>query len=414
MENSLQVLVIIFAFAIESYINKLSNEGFALSHIKCIIRSITNFCLFLNKIKVKQPDKINFKDLLQLYLEQQTKKFEQTNSRSISSGYRNILRNRVEKFLCFLNEQNVIKYSADTKKQRPSSLFKNVLDNYIDWSRIHRGLKESSLGMHRKWILKFSWFLQNKRLSNLKQIQLSHLDEFIQKQSLRLGPCGMESLKGVLRGFFRYLYRTDKIKKDLSLFIVSPRISYFRPVPVYVSWEEIEQLLSSAKQNKRDYTIMLLLKTYGLRAGEIAHLKLQDIDFGGNRIVIKERKNRQDLILPITDEVSKILKEYLSVRPKVYRHQEVFLCSVAPVRPLSSHAVSQIIRRYLNKLGFNPPTKGAHLFRHSLSKHMLDQGAPITSIGSILGHSSIRSTFNYTRVGIKELREVADNYANLL
>jgi len=189
-------------------------------------------------------------------------------------------------------------------------------------------------------------------------------------------------------------------------------------LPKHISREEIELVLKQvdihAAIGKRDYAILVLLVSYGLRSKEIANLKIKDVEWKEKKLSFSSRKSGDTLILPLKEEVLQAILSYLKFgRPKK-EYAQLFLTSTSPMRPLNSSSVSEIARKYIEKAGLNPASKGAHIFRHSLAKHLLDQGVPLTTISKILGHKSIRSTMIYTRISTEQLREVTDNYANLL
>jgi site-specific recombinase XerD len=107
------------------------------------------------------------------------------------------------------------------------------------------------------------------------------------------------------------------------------------------------------------------------------------------------------------------LKDYLAVRPS-RPFEQVFLTCMTPGKPLGRLVCWAVSRRLIERFGRLLPSQGAYLLRHSFAKAMLDRGAPLGQIGQVLGHRSLNSTLIYTRVATQDLKEVADNYANLL
>jgi integrase len=161
----------------------------------------------------------------------------------------------------------------------------------------------------------------------------------------------------------------------------------------------------------RDYAILMLLVTYGIRAAEVARLRVDDLDWAGGKIHFRNRKNRSGDIFPLNPSTAESLVEYLrKARPRT-RFREFFLSVRAPIRPFrSGRTVSIIARKRLLASGIRCPNRpGAHVFRHSCAHRLLSLGLPYKTVGDFLGHSSASSTSAYLKMDIQELRQVAEN-----
>ena len=157
----------------------------------------------------------------------------------------------------------------------------------------------------------------------------------------------------------------------------------------------------------RDRAILLLLVRLGLRAGDITAMRLDDINWDAGTVRVLG-KGRKEVCLPLAQETGEALIEYLvNVRPAA-NTDHVFLCSNAPVRPLAnSSTVSGIVRIALQRAGIaNPPSKGAHLLRHSAATDMLRSGASLDVIATVLRHQSSDTTAHYAKVDIEMLGEI--------
>ncbi len=133
-----------------------------------------------------------------------------------------------------------------------------------------------------------------------------------------------------LRAFVRFLHATGRIPRDISTQIISPTMYAYESIPSALSREEIEAALTTTRKDRsalglRDYAILMLLATYGVRAGEIMQLRLDDIDWRAETLRIRHTKTRGQTMLPLTAPVGEALLEYLDqARPKTDR-REVFL-----------------------------------------------------------------------------------------
>jgi len=158
--------------------------------------------------------------------------------------------------------------------------------------------------------------------------------------------------------------------------------------------------------------MLLMAATYGLRSIEIVTLTLDDINWRGKRVLVRQQKTRNILALPLTNEIAEALIDYLrNVRPALPL-REVFLRERAPIGRLKSSAVAEAFQREVRLAGLDIPYHGAHCLRHSFAVHHLRQGTSMKAIGDILGHQCPSSTNTYLRLSIDDLRSVALDVPN--
>ena len=163
----------------------------------------------------------------------------------------------------------------------------------------------------------------------------------------------------------------------------------------------------STKAGPQHYAILQLLTTYGLRAGEIAQLRLDNIDWRKETIHIAPGKTGKDLWLPLTAGVGKAILRYLKDRRPPSKYREIFLLTCAPWTPLKSGNIGYVVNRHIKLAGLNLPRGGPHLLRHSFATRLVRAGASLKEIGDLLGHRDPESTHTYTKTATERLREVA-------
>jgi site-specific recombinase XerD len=152
---------------------------------------------------------------------------------------------------------------------------------------------------------------------------------------------------------------------------------------------------------------LLLLIRLGLRAGDIAALKLGDIDWHQGTLCVRG-KNRRATRLPLPQDAGEALSNYLTRhRPRISAAQ-VFTTIEAPLVPVSPWIAGQIVARALRRANINAPTHGAYLLRHSAATAMLREGVSLEAISAVLRHASIETTSGYTKVDVKLLNQVAE------
>jgi integrase/recombinase XerD len=154
----------------------------------------------------------------------------------------------------------------------------------------------------------------------------------------------------------------------------------------------------------RDHAILILLARLGLRAGEVAGLALDDIDWRAGEVVIRGKRSRIDR-LPLPGDVGEALAVYLCrARPGGFG-RTVFLRAQAPLAGLSGDGVSEVVVRACRRAGIAPVR--AHRLRHTIATEMLRRGAGLAEIGQVLRHQSIEATATYAKVDRAALSRLA-------
>ncbi|MEE3502786.1 tyrosine-type recombinase/integrase [Acidiphilium acidophilum] len=158
---------------------------------------------------------------------------------------------------------------------------------------------------------------------------------------------------------------------------------------------------------RRDFAMLLLMVTYGLRAREIAALTLDDIDWKRDRLHVRERKADHTTAYPLAPAIGEAIVDYLkNGRPDV-SSRVLFWRHLAPRTALTHSAVASSATKYLHKAGITVRRPGSHTLRHSCVQRLVDSGFPLKTIGDYVGHRSASSTMIYAKVQVDALREVA-------
>jgi site-specific recombinase XerD len=293
-----------------------------------------------------------------------------------------------------------------------------LVKEYLDFQAIHRGLSKSSINCHRYYLKKLFDYLVRHKISEPVNIPLGILDGFIIELSGDLGRRALGVVVWVLRAFLGYLFFTGREERDRSKEVALPQTFREMTLPKHLSDSQLEQALAlvdrQTKYGKRDWAIFMVFTCLGLRAAEVRGLQLSSLDFEARTIRVERAKGKKNQNLPLTPPLEEALRIYLNeARPKSC-HQEVFLTFVPPVRPfLRGGTLSAVVSRYLRKVpGLN--AYGSHALRFTFARRLREAGAPVGVISKLMGHESIDTTQGYLRIAFEELREVADNYADLL
>jgi integrase/recombinase XerD len=158
----------------------------------------------------------------------------------------------------------------------------------------------------------------------------------------------------------------------------------------------------------RDHALLLLLTVYGLRAGEVVRLRLNDIDWEQELLTATRSKSGRSQVYPLSRVVGAALIRYLrEVRPPTTR-REVFVTRRPPFRPMDRGTLYLVVARRLRAVNPSLSHHGPHALRHACATHLLEQGLSLKEIGDHLGHRHADTTRIYAKVNLTQLRQVAD------
>jgi integrase/recombinase XerD len=290
--------------------------------------------------------------------------------------------------------------------------FAEILPGFFEYLVDERGLRPASVLGYRHHLDRFEAYLRRIGIESLPELSPAILSAFVvERAALGLAKSTVRDGAGVLRVFLRYAHRRGVLEADLSAAVGWPQVYRLSSIPRSISWGDVNRVLAEVerrtKVGRRDYAILLLLVTYGLRAREITALTLDDIDWKRERLAIPERKAGHSTAFPLSAVVGEAILDYLRGGRPETTDRHVFFRAAAPKRPLGTAAVSGIARRYLLKAGIDVPRPGSHTLRHSAVQRLVDADFDLKTIGDFVGHRSPRSTEVYAKVAIEALREVA-------
>lgn len=286
-----------------------------------------------------------------------------------------------------------------------------VLTAYEEYRRCHRGVSMVTLRRDMNTAAAFIELLRSTG-RDIRGTRAVDIDRFVESLSVRVGRRTAAGSCSSLRGFLRFLCATRRLRHDLSDCVIAPRYRIDEGPPRSLPWEDIRRLLRAVSRDRpvglRDYTMLLLMATYGLASGEVIHLELGDVDWQAGILRVRRRKTGVLLELPLLPAVAQALSAYLRRgRPSQALARTIFVSLALPHRPLTTGAIRHRIREYARHAGVSAPKLGAHIFRHSHATRQVDAGAPFKIVGDILGHLRPASTSVYVRVALRRLRTVA-------
>ena len=305
-------------------------------------------------------------------------------------------------------------YRGVGRRRRIQDPFTGQAPGFFRYLREERGLREAAILHYGHYLRGLEGYLTGIGLSDLQDLSPAVLSGYV-TQMRASGRCGGKSTLGslcsTLRVFLRYLYRERVIPRDLSGTVEGPQKYRLSDIPRSISWDEVRRMLEAVDRRtakgRRDYAILLLLVTYGLRGMEVAHLTLDDIDWKRERLRVPDRKAGHFTGYPFSPIVGEAILDYLrNGRPET-SDRHIFFRALAPRMPITRIAISMCASHYLRKAGISVARPGSHTLRHTCVQRLVDAHFPLKTIGDYVGHRSPDSTEIYTKVDVETLREVA-------
>lgn len=301
-------------------------------------------------------------------------------------------------------------YTGGQRISRPLPLIDRA-PGFFTYLEEERGLRELTIRSYVINLRRLERYLQQIDLDSLNALSPPVLSAFMTESSQSLSKNPLHCLGYQLRIFLRYLYREGLILQDLSATVDAPRVYRLSEIPRSISWGDVQRMLDVVDCRdaigKRDYAILLLLVTYGLRAREVAGITLDTIDWQQERLRVPERKAGHSTAYPLSPVVGEAIVDYLQYGRPESEERTLFLRAIAPYNPLRWEAVAQRASHYLKKSGVQVARAGSHTLRHSCIQRLVDANFPLKTIGDYVAHSLPSSTQVYTKINVEALRNIA-------
>lgn len=290
--------------------------------------------------------------------------------------------------------------------------FQDLLDRYVAWMRDERGFSVSTV---EQWQGRVRLFLQwcaatNRQLADLRPSDIDHY--FVIEGAQRWCRVSASNVASALRIFLRYLASQGLCDSCLAQALRGPRVYAQESLPFAPGWSDVQKILATTltdhPRDVRDRAILMLLAIYGMRSGEVASLRLDQVDWPQRVIRLLRLKRRQPQTYPLVPSVAEALARYVdTVRPRV-PHPQLFIGLQSPQRPLTRGAIYSLVSRRFVALGIEVVHRGPHALRHACAVRLVARGLTLKEIGDHLGHRSPSSTSTYAKVDLGALREVGE------
>jgi integrase/recombinase XerD len=305
----------------------------------------------------------------------------------------------------FLRELGVLPAAAATVPVGP---LEELMADYRRFLLIERRLsKHTVLDAYAPAARLFLEGLEGQNGLGLERLQAADVTAFLVRECAWRSVSGARDLVCALRSFLRYLHLAGMIELPLVWAVPAVADLRDRTLPRGLEPAAVKRLLASCDRRRtigrRDYAILLLLARLGLRAGEVAAITLDDVDWRAGLLLVHGKGRREDL-LPLPVDVGEAIVSYLRRRPRC-ETRAVFLCMTAPVRGVDRCTVAWAVRAACDRVGL--PRVGAHRLRHTAATEMLRHGASLAEIAQVLRHREPKTTAIYAKIDRAALRALA-------
>lgn len=283
-----------------------------------------------------------------------------------------------------------------------------LVDRYRSYLVRERGLVPASVERYLRATRLFLARIAAGGEVRLDAVTGAEVTAFVVAESGRRGKADAKYLVTGLRSVLRFLVLDGVITRDLSGAV--PGVAGWRSsgLPKGLSPEQVVALLESCERGhfvgRRDLAILTLLVRLGLRACEVARLRLEDFDWRRGEVIIRGKAGRDER-LPLPPDVGEAVVAYLRGENNRGAAREVFVNARAPFASMTSSGVKCVVRYGGVRAGLGPV--GAHRLRHTAATQMLRAGTPLVEVGEVLRHRSLTTTAIYAKVDRIALRSLA-------
>ena len=284
---------------------------------------------------------------------------------------------------------------------------------FISYLRYERNYSVHTVNSYCNDLSQFIEFLEKKEAIEGESFDLARVDADIVRQWMMslmersLSPTSVNRKLSSLRSFFKYLVSRDIIQKHPLKLVFGPKKP--KSLPYFIKERDIVGILDadisvSDFKNIRDQLILEMFYETGIRLSELVGIKDADVDMDAMLLKVTGKRNKQRLI-PFADRLKEMIIHYINVRKCKVDAGGSFLFVRKDGRPVTSAIVYYVVKKSLSGI----PTlakRSPHVLRHTFATSMLNDGAEMSAVKNLLGHSSLASTSVYTHVTFEELKKV--------
>lgn len=284
---------------------------------------------------------------------------------------------------------------------------------FIDYLRYERNYSVHTVNSYFNDLSQFASFLEEKAVVEGEVFDIERIDADIVRQWMMvlmkqsLSSASVNRKLTSLQSFFKYLVRQGVVQKHPLKLVSGPKKS--KSLPYFIKEKDISNLLDinlndSGFEEVRNQLMIEMFYETGIRCSELVGIKNTDVDLNAMLLKVTGKRNKQRLI-PFADRLKEMIVYYINVRESEVGVGGSSFFVRKDGRSVSSAIVYYIVKKNLSGI----PTlakRSPHVLRHTFATSMLNDGAEMSAVRNLLGHSSLASTSVYTHVTFEELKKV--------
>ena len=284
---------------------------------------------------------------------------------------------------------------------------------FINYLQYERNYSRHTVNSYFNDLSQFALYLEEIEASEGESVEIDRVDADIVRSWMmslmeqKLTPSSVNRKLSSLQSFFKYLVRKEIVQKHPLTLVSGPKKS--RSLPYFIKEKEMNNILDAdvsdtGYERVRNRLIMEMFYETGIRCSELVGIKDTDVDMDAMLLKVTGKRNKQRLV-PFADRLKEMIIYYINVRDSEVGTKCTSFFVRKDGRPVTSAIVYYIVKKNLS--GITTLTKRSpHVLRHTFATSMLNDGAEISAVRNLLGHSSLASTSVYTHVTFEELKKI--------
>jgi len=285
-----------------------------------------------------------------------------------------------------------------------------IVQQYAAYSQEVLGLRPLTCTARLRWARLWLDHLAVTNCRELQRLSSAQLVDCLRRPPDNVTEAMLAGAVSCLRCFLKFLYAQGHLAQPLAFALPAVARPGSPPPPEYLSEAQWQRLLATAdrrsQMGRRDYAVLTCAARLGLRAGEIAALQLEDVDWDHGTVRLHGTKSRHAKLLPLSPAVGQAIVAYLQRGRPAPPRSRLFVAARPPYGALTSHGMTKIASRALHRAGLVVGRYGAHVLRRTFAMRLAEQGASLKAVADLLRHQWIDTTLRYVKATRALLTEV--------
>ena len=285
------------------------------------------------------------------------------------------------------------------------------IDDFIHYLHYEKNYSAHTISAYTRDIVQFETYISQNTENAFFDTKLVDSDQIrnwiVLLLDSQISPSSVNRKLSSLKAFFTYLIKQSVLNENPLRLINGPKKGH--PLPYFIREKEISHLLDSDCfgddfQGVRDRLVLEMLYDTGIRRSELINIKMTDVDFELQHIKVTGKRNKQRMI-PFAERLREMMIKYLALREEFVNESNNWFFVRKNEKPISPAIVYNIVRESLTAIPMLAK-RSPHVLRHSFATSMLNDGAELSAVKELLGHSSLASTSIYTHITFEELKKM--------